>query len=421
MTQSGKTFVAIDKMKKRLTEDPTSIHVVYTMNTLLNNYQFAKRLETVETEFGTGSVLIFASKYKGEYQHVSTLEQLYKKELPRVLVMCSNHVRFEEGHEWVTSLTDCRVHMYYDELHQYITKSLRTKLEDIHDLPHVKSMLALTATPNSIIQKRGRWSSVKLITQEVNPVDGTYATSQDMDHYAIDNVIPLPYHKPKFNDFQAMDEEMIDFLKTVLESNPEILQDGNRCFFPAHVRRSGHIEVRDMIFRKCPRAVVVVMNAVDKSVQFMKNETMVSVSLISHKEVSERISEILQEHELEGRPLIVTGFLCVGMGQTLTHKSYGNFTHAVLSHMNLNNDSIYQLFGRLTGRVKMWEKYVPTKLYCPTIVFNRICVMEECARSLIEKIELTREIYQKPMTEMRQGVDVLENARVVDGLPKLDK
>ena len=423
MTQSGKTFVAIDKMKKRLEEDPQSIHVVYTMNTLLNNYQFAKRLESVEEEFGQGSVLIFASKYKGEYQHVKSLEELAARELPKVVVMCSNHKRFDDGHKWVMSLTESRVHLYYDELHQYITKPLRNVLEEIHDQPHVVSMMALSATPNTIIQKRGRWRNMQLIMPESN-LDN-YAKSTDMEHHAIDDVIPLPYHKPRFNDFNAMDEEMIGFLETTLDENPDILQDGNRCFLPAHVRRVGHIRVRDMIFEKCPRAVVVLVNAVDKSVQFKNGEVIQSVSLISDsgskKEVSERISEIISEYELIGRPIVVTGFLCVGMGQTLTHESYGNFTHAVLSHMNLNNDSIYQLFGRLTGRVKLWKTYIPTKLYCPTIVFNRIRVMEECARAMMEKIELTREIYQEPMLIMPQGIDVLDNARVVDGLPKVEE
>jgi hypothetical protein len=195
------------------------------------------------------------------------------------------------------------------------------------------------------------------------------------------------------------------------------LQPGNRCFLPAHIRRVGHVEVRDLIFEKCPQAVVVMMNAMDKSVHFYQEEELKVVSLISDTEVSERISDIISEYELEMRPLVVTGFLCVGMGQTLTHKSFGNFTHAVFSHMNLNNDAMYQLFGRLTGRVKHWMHYQRTNLYCPSAVFHRIQVMEECAAAVLEKLELTRDIYQQPMLDMPQGKDVLENGRLVDQLP----
>jgi hypothetical protein len=219
----------------------------------------------------------------------------------------------------------------------------------------------------------------------------------------------LPYQKPVFNDFERMDTETLGFIEHTLNRHPEMLEPGVRCFIPAHIRRVGHARVREMIWEKCETAVVVMINGVEKNVQYKVDGEVKTVSLISDMEVSNRISEILDEHVLTERPLFITGYLCVGMGQTLMHQSYGNFTHAILSHMNVNNDSIYQLFGRLTGRVKWWDKYQTTKLYCPTPILNRIKVMERCAADAMKKIQLSKQEYELPMDTMPEGADVREN------------
>ena len=68
LTQLGKTFTAISKVRTYINEDPSegkSIHIIFTMNTLLNNAQFASRLDSIESEHGKGSVVVFASSYDG--------------------------------------------------------------------------------------------------------------------------------------------------------------------------------------------------------------------------------------------------------------------------------------------------------------------------------------------------------------------
>lgn len=59
-TQLGKTFTAISKILTEILQDDDfgrSIHIIFTMNTLLNNKQFAKRLATIEQTYGKGSIL----------------------------------------------------------------------------------------------------------------------------------------------------------------------------------------------------------------------------------------------------------------------------------------------------------------------------------------------------------------------------
>lgn len=419
-TQCGKTFVAIDHILKKLEIDPNGLHVVYTMNTLLNNAQFANRLRTIEEQYGNGSVVIFASKYQGVYNHVKTLEELKERTRvipPRVVVMCSHHKRFEQGHSWVEQIgeyhPDIKVHMVYDELHQYISKSLRQMLVRMHALPYVESIMALTATPKAIIHKRGLWSNLKLVAHESFSMDN-YTRLHDMVSHPVNDFFPEGYTKPQFNDFERMDEETIGFMEKVLDDYPEILAPGNRVFLPAHVRRQGHVTVRDIVLERNPEAVVVLLNAKDKVMVYEEAGTFHKISLVSaEKEVCEHLADQLVMRGLLDRTLVITGFLCVGMGQTLTHPIYGNMTHAVISHMNVNNDAIYQLFGRLTGRVKRWEHYQPTHVYAPQTIFNRVKVMEECAVRVWNELLLTQPIYQKPMYDMPEGVDVRENERTM--------
>ena len=42
------------------------------------------------------------------------------------------------------------------------------------------------------------------------------------------------------------------------------------------------------------------------------------------------------------------GHLCVSMSQTLIHQNLGSFTHFIFGQIDLNNDAIYQLVGRIT-------------------------------------------------------------------------
>lgn len=79
LTQLGKTFTAINRIITEIEQDGEfgrSIHIVFTMNTLLNNKQFAKRLQTIENTYGKGSICVFSSKYDGKYTHVKDRLQL---------------------------------------------------------------------------------------------------------------------------------------------------------------------------------------------------------------------------------------------------------------------------------------------------------------------------------------------------------
>lgn len=432
LTQIGKTFTAISKIIAEIDQDDDfgrSIHVIFTMNTLLNNKQFAKRLDIIETTYGRGSICVFSSKYDGKYKHIKNRLELQglcadETTCPRVVVMCSNNRRYDDGVEFLKVINKniiniYRAYAYYDELHKYICDSLRNQIESIDKLDIIKSIIGLTATPDRIWQQQGDgfWSKIKIIQLD-NFSETNYAGYKDMIFNCVDDFFMFPYIRPNPFDFDEMDRQTIGFVTDVLNKYPEILNDNTRSFIPAHIRRIGHNRIRDLVFSIKANAVIAVINGFEKTLQYKDNfGNIKKLALTSEdEEVCETIARLIINHNLQQRPIVITGLLCVGMGQTLTHRSLGSFTSAIFGHMDLTNDEIYQLFGRITGRIKDWgDKYVPTQVYCPTIILNRCITMEECARHMAVEHNgdiVTQEDYRVPMFELGDiGESATQNIR----------
>jgi len=435
-TQLGKTFTAIKRILSAIDEDEEfgrSIHIVFTMNTIGNNDQFAKRLEEVAKKYkdeANAVTIVSSQKYTGKYKHVKSEIELrglcmVKKDCPRVVVMCSNKTRFADGVEFIKTINENRLHIhrvfvFYDELHKYISVGpIRNQIEEIHELDIVKCIMALTATPEKIFKKTpGFWSNLRLV--HFNDFNETnYAGHKDMIFNCVDDFFASPYIRPSPFDYDVLDQQNIEFIRHVLRKYPEILADNTRTFIPGQIRCVSHFAVRDLIFERKPNAVVTVINGVEKTLQFKEDGNTKTIPLVSEntEEVCETIARLVLKHGLSGRPLVITGLLCVGMGQTLTHKSLGSFTSAIFGHLDLTNDDIYQLFGRITGRMKDWDTYIQTQVYCPTTIMHRCSVMERCSRNMAAEHNgelVSHADYTTPMHEMgEEGQAAIDNIRPV--------
>jgi len=432
-TQQGKTFRTISRILTEVNNDKEfgrSIHIVFTMNTLLNNSQFAKRLQIIE-QTHKGSVVVFASRYNGPCRHVISKTELQglcldQPTCPRVVVMCNNNRRCDDGVDFLKVLNQNRTHIhrvfaYYDELHKYI-KAVRSQIEELNGMHIVKGIIAMTASPDSIWKTTGFWSRIQLLYLDALN-DANYAGVKDM----VFNCIDLPGSTFNGSSHQS-ENQVIGFIEHVLDKHPRILAKGTRSFIPAHTRQSGHNRVRDLVFRRSPDAVVCLFNGAEKTLKFMDDGDFKTIGLSCiNEEACETIARVVSEQGLRDRPMVITGFLCVGMGQTLLHRTLGTFTSAILSHLDLCNDDIYQLFGRVTGRTKDWgDAYIQTQVYCPTVVMHRCQVMEECARHMASEHNgdvVSQADYRAPMDAMGDaGKSAITNLRdfKVPKTPEID-
>ena len=436
-TQYGKTFTVISKINSEIKKDYNgrSIHIIFTMNTLLNNDQFAKRLETIETQYGIGSVCVFSSKYNGKYTFVKDIISLQGIVLnistcPRVVVMCSNIKRFIDGVNFIKVLDGNTTHIsrafaYYDEMHKYINPILRNQIETIHKYNIIKGIIGLSATPDKIFVnaepgiERTFWSQIELITLD-NFYDENYIGYKDIKFICIDDESQLKYKCNKM-EINNNAKKVLSYIEYILEIYPNIIQKKTITFIPAHTQVITHEYVRKLVLKKNKKAVVILMNGHEKTIKY---DNIIHILNNSSNEVCEEIATYINKHKLISRPIVFTGFLCIGMGQTLTHRILGSFTTAIFSHLDLKNDEIYQLFGRITGRMKEWDTYTQTKVYCPTNIKNICITMEECARNMANDHNgeiVSQNDYREPMRTLGQvGQPALNNIRPTKKIKNAD-
>lgn len=411
-TQHGKTFVSIKNIEMDIEDDDIegrSLHIVLTMNTLCNADQFTKRLSGFSEKHGNESICVLASKKIGNFtmiQGKDVLDTLIgkcsrKEKCPKILVACTNSKQLSTLNQFIDWLNTSdtiikRISIHCDEIHKYIElRDWRNHLEKIAKLPITTRAIGYTATPLNVWKKEGFWANIHIFETDVYNNEN-YAGISDMIWVE--------------NDSKISSEKHSEYIENIINSYPEILAENTRTFIPAYTRISTHCKIRDLIFKKCKEAVICTINGSTKQIEWFtnieKNETrIVPINLKSepgenNNELCEEIADILNEHHINLRPFIITGYLCVQMGQTLTSSNYGNFTSAIFAHTNLDNDNAYQLFGRVTGRIKNWDNYTQTKIYCPKEFKNIVTKMEMLAKNAAENLKglnVSQEDYLEPV------------------------
>lgn len=413
VTQYGKTFQCIKIIEGELKKDKEqinkNIHIVFTMNTIGNNAQFTTRVEQLcNSNVGVSKqdiCVVSSQDCSSEYRHFKKIDDLWmtmstfdvrKQYIPKVIVMCSNYVRWNDSYRIAEDL-NIKVHqdklnisgvsLYYDEIDMYMDKKdkFRNRIEDMCKLDIVKNVYGLTATPKGVWSPSDYWKHVQIaFIDHVNPHE--YIGVKDMK-----------FETNELDEYNR-DSKLLDKVKYVLEKNPHILEDGTRVFIPASNKTVTHDAIMELVFRKNPYAVVIRINGLRKSLTYKTNpENLDSEILEEHLDIStnQELSELMFKKikalNLETRPVVITGYNCVSAGQTLLNPEWGSFTSAIFAQDELTDmRDAYQLFGRITGRMKskIWKQhgnYCQTTVYCSTSFMNKCIHTEECTRSLSQE------------------------------------
>tara|TARA_B100000795_G_scaffold268098_1_gene254317 strand:- start:2362 stop:3669 length:1308 start_codon:yes stop_codon:yes gene_type:complete len=434
----GKTFVTINKILEEIKHDPSkgrSVHFVLTMNTLLNNKQFANRLSDIKEEHGQNSVAIFTSTYNGDLTHIDSLCKLIRfskdsDKMPKIIVACSNHRRFIDCFNYMefinkTETSVKRSFIYFDELHKYIKSkniNIRGNIEKMDNYDIVHGIMAMTATPDVLWKKSNEdvddyWSKIAIINIDKHN-ENNYFGWKDMEFYHSKFVLEEDSNEENlyYNELYN-----IKYAEAIIHKNPEILIEGSRSFIPATRKRKTHNLIRKIVMKANPECVVVTLNGVEKNICYFDKEGKCEKIDIVFKsgELGDIIALHLHENMIFNRPLVVTGYLCVGMGQTLVSKDLGVFTTAIFGYSKITNDNLYQLFGRITGRIKNWtDNTIKIKVFCSKINSTICNKMEECAKNIVAKhngVQLGNDKYREPINDDKDiiknfaGVNILED------------
>ena len=406
-TQFGKTFACIQTIKQ---SPPETLHVVFTMNTLMGKDQFTSRVVTeIEAAYGADAVCCVASKKSNvcrrrfrnteELGDEIALSMIKRKAPIRVVVMCSHGKRFQEAPEFIADVMKImsdvvpekrqKLQLYFDEIHHYANEKnpggrrVRSLIEAACESDLVKKVYGYTATPNAVWGD-GMWESIVIDNVDYN--DENYVGVSDLDWVKCPSTA-LP----------------AEFAAEVYDAHPRVFGHMARVFVPGYRNRDTHYAVRDTLQEKDPEIVVVVLNGENKRIYYYENpedhaHEPKSIELIPEgmEEVCETISRILIKEKLLERPIVWTGNICVSMGQTLAHESVGAFTSVLINTHAMEASALYQLLGRATGRYLGWGIDMYPTVYSPIEVKDVCEELEYAAKKLANDFsgqEVTQDMY----------------------------
>ncbi|CAD7924222.1 unnamed protein product [Amoebophrya sp. A120] len=443
-TQAGKTFEMIAGIVGDIrVRGQHQTHFVFAMNTKMNNEQCAKRVVDGVTEHlgeaFTQKVVMLQSGPAPDCgcRAVQTFEELLAlPEPPLVVICCSHWKRLNDVYQFLENVKDAQLDppawpaerlrsqlgryfgrylqlqdykfiLHHDELHHYCSrcnvevngmkKKLSVRIQDALAFnPSVLRVCGYTATPEPIFAACGGRENVQLrpLRAERQHMED-YKGSAQMQFCIVE---PEPEMHPT------------EYSKMVLTNHTRafLYPGAARVFLPASTKVDSHEELRQFVFRLFPNAAVAMLNGREKSLSWFRQD--VDVDAVRHDpsvdswvkwdlqqvrspdgrplEVSQKIAEVMLRNELQERPLFITGYLCLGMGQTLMDPRLGNFTHAVLpdrTHMEKMFGSptpevLYQEAGRVTGRPDLGL----TIVYCPEEIRQNFVREEEKAFAVMQ-------------------------------------
>lgn len=415
--------------------------------------------------------------YRSYHEKNNEEEEEIFKINPRVILLCSNQYRYYNVIEFLegikrtlvfqyeqpiilNSLFD--IYIYYDELHSYIEESSITlpsfvtlkskpKLRDIiqnmiQKYDNIKGILAITATPYKVFQdaiKEGKPSVWNKLTVHAQ------SSFDDRNYLGFQRVNFVTRFRSEANQPQDIFNPALPESITQIIQQFHLLEDGNRIFIPADVQTASHYAVRRLVRRLSPTAIIIILNSEHKGAMFKNIADESSVSVDSHfaaeeievddgtqkqketfvnlhskkTEIAKSIHAFLKDNK---RPVVVTGNICIGQGQTLISKELGGFTHAICLReaKTINEgDGVYQLAARVFGRHYTVGMQKPT-IYCTEKIKETIITHENRARVcslLYSGKTITKEQYVKAHTEIVGAEQIAKALRAAQTLQNFIK
>lgn len=454
--QSGKTYILAEDIENDKTD---TIHIIFTMNTILATEQLLVRLPT-------NNIIVCNSSNKHtktdtfQYYHAKNCEEImnYLIEEPNIkcIVMCSNDNKMAKLMPKLFTkfnrdiyLQNKKIKIHVDEAHQYINliKSDDT-VRSWYDTTNVSEIILYSASPLNLWDQSKNWKNDKPsifysiyvidVEAERNIINvSTYFGVKDLDCTNInkdsieniimcanlsckipDNVISIfrkhsLKHKQsigkqfsynfylesdKLSPLLGKEYEYLCYIKVIL---PELIVNKDifsYTFIPGYSRCVTHYMICELIIAIYPNSNIIIING-----QFMglyinaDNIIEYSDDLNDGVELYEPAQKI--ECLIRGRrnkPTFVTGFMCLNMSVTLINESLGNFDNSVMCHSHCSIEMVYQL-SRFGFNYTNWNENSISKIK-RTRFFSINDETVQIARTYEETVEKINNLSGKQVT-----------------------
>lgn len=455
--QEGKTFICINNIK----QNPKTIHIIFTMNTIKSNKQFFQRTSEI---FGD-KLIILNSEKSSEACHANNLMEVAINLIngtKEILIMCCHKVRFTKSLQILIEIlkrteNGKSIMIHIDEAHKYIP-SYRDTLYKINNLAIVERVYCYSATPFNI------WKSDNhILYQKIYVVDilQQFNISETSKYFGVKDVellvIENPGDKP-FTQLVQIDKKIPGFIIKNWALKNKLKQDGvskdwycqthtyfdlgheyeylaflkyslewlikkdmlsnnafSYNFFPGYTRIVTHFGIMNLILKTLTNALVIVFNGKVQSVFLYDNSTdrKLKMEVLKDKnEPSQQIQHIINKYP--NRPTFITGHLCIGMSVTLINETIGNFDNVLFSfpQYHKQHDVLYQMcrfmFNYISWNKENQDAIKKTRFITDDITNYQICKNYE---TQIEKINNEMQGSVRTLDEVKGSINVKESKK----------
>jgi len=173
-----------------------------------------------------------------------------------------------------------------------------------------------------------------------------------------------------------------NYIEFMMDGLQDDLLAGSVMFIPALKRRISHKYVKDLALKRGYACIVLNGDGYrlfldpddpDNSEDFKTKNKKIK------KEIKFLLAEIYKKYKLKNRVLVITGFICIQRGVTISSEEMF-ISHAIFYNID-NPDEAYQLVGRLCGHSRGYRVHPPT--VCCTTAFRNLVLNREQLPALL--------------------------------------
>lgn len=418
-TQSRKTYTTIQYTKDKIRNDKKIIQIVD--NSLLQNQQFVSRMKTEMIsqkliEFSGRKNTLTGEDFEKFIDDLCKKSSFFKKET-NTIVACKNYKQLDNIYTIIRML-------------EYMGKNIKFVI-NVDEIDNTLSIfdrkLEINKEVNEVLQLNENINFWKLCKQTsiIETVLCITGTPLKLFKYFQDNNEKLQifnlsatydekyYYGFKDSNFtyinQKNKKQLVKYVKYILEN--KLKTENSYLFIPGKTFKREHIKLKDLLISKYN---VLIINSDGKKL-YTKDRKEIKLDLLTDKEFSEQLPEIIKEYKLDN--LAITGNISVGRGVTFVSKDF-IFTDAIFSDFHLkNNCNAYQIVGRITGNFYYLypNGFNKINVYCSTTFAKTMKTIERISMEYAVKYNFEEynheDIYtdEKKLNNIKHERDLYEN------------
>lgn len=372
-TQSGKTFIVLSEIKKIFLQNKDNniriINILFCDNSLLQTDQLKSRVDDEVPIFtdndGEQSVILSSKSDVKNYDALFTV--IFDSDCNNIIT-CANNARVENIDKLIFNRMKkndniSKFYLWIDESDKtFSTMDKNNLLKKWESYTNILKISFITATPEKHFKKQFKEINIFKLDTVYN--EDTYHCFKDSNFIFIEKENKI--------------DNTFDNICNLINDYPP--NDGQVWFIPGNISVESHYEIKDYL--TLYGFNVFIINGTEKGLYNENNQLIELIDCNDEdddlKELSKIIGIIYEKYDLKSKKVAITGNLCISRGITINSNKM-LISHAIFPQIIKDENSAYQLAGRICGNYKKNDNFIIPTVYISEKLKDKICKMEELA------------------------------------------